>query len=119
MSYDIRLKDPITGGTLLTEFPHQITGGTYAMGGTTELWLNVTYNYAKHYYRTIDQEKGIRAIYGLSGAQSIPLLQKGIDALGDDTNEDYWQPTEGNAKQALYGLLAFAQLRPDGVWHGD
>ena len=24
--------------------------------------------------------------------------------------------TEGNAKRALCGLLAFAQMRPDGVW---
>lgn len=24
--------------------------------------------------------------------------------------------TEGNAKKALYGLLALAKLRPDGIW---
>ena len=27
--------------------------------------------------------------------------------------------TEGNAKRALFGLIALAQLRPDGVWEGD
>ena len=32
---------------------------------------------------------------------------------------DYWHATEGNAKRALYGLLAFAKMRPDGVWDGD
>ena len=39
--------------------------------------------------------------------------------LGDDVDDDYWKPTEGNAKRALYGLLAMAQMRPDGVWGGD
>lgn len=46
MSYDIRLTDRVTGETLEATAPHQIRGGTYAVGGTTELWLNVTYNYA-------------------------------------------------------------------------
>ena len=34
----------------------------------------------------------------------------------DYADEDYWKATEGNAKSALCGLLAFAQMRPDGVW---
>lgn len=55
----------------------------------------------------------------MTGAESIPVLQKAIAALSDDVNPDYWEPTEGNAKRALCGLLAFAQLRPDGVWEGD
>ena len=33
--------------------------------------------------------------------------------------QDYWKATEGNAKRALYGLLTFARLRPDGIWDGD
>ena len=61
--------------------------------------------------------KGIRSIYGKTGAESIPMLEKAISALGDDG--DYWNATEGNAKRALYGLLAFAKMRPDGVWDGD
>lgn len=31
----------------------------------------------------------------------------------------YWLPTRANAIKPLYHLLAFAQLRPDGVWSGD
>ena len=47
-------------------------------------------------------------------------LEKAIAALGDDVDDsDYWNATEGNAKRALYGLLAFAKMRPDGVWDGD
>lgn len=46
--------------------------------------------------------------------------KKAIAALGDDVDDsDYWHATEGNAKRALYGLLAFAKMRPDGVWDGD
>lgn len=118
MSYDIRLCDPVTKETLQADSPHQIKGGTHAMGGTTEMWLNVTYNYGKHFYNVMG-EKGIRTIYGMSGADSIPVLEKAIAALGDETDPDYWKATEGNAKQALHGLLAIAKMRPDGVWDGD
>jgi hypothetical protein len=118
MSYDIYLQDPVTKETL--EFPkHHITGGTCQMGGSSEAWLNVTYNYAPYYYRLMDEKKGIRVLYGMTGAESIPLLKKAIGALKDNVVDDYWEPTEGNAKQALCGLLAFAQMRPDGVWDGD
>ena len=72
MSYDIRLCDPVTGDVINLDHPHLMRGGTYAMAGTTELWLNVTYNYSKHYYRSdVFGEKGIRSIYGLTGAESI------------------------------------------------
>ena len=97
-----------------------MSGGTYALGGTTELWLNVTWNYSKFYYRPeVFGEKGIRAIYGMSGAESIPVLDKAIAALGDDTDLDYWKATEGNAKRPLIQLRAMAQMRPDGIWSGD
>ena len=118
MSYDIRLKDRVTGNTVRLDFPHQIRGGMYAVGGTNEAWLNVTYNYGD-IFRQVFGEDGIRSIYGKSGAESIPMLQKAISVLKDDATNDYWEATEGNAKKALYGLLAFAQLRPDGVWDGD
>lgn len=192
MSYDITLKDRVTGETLCVENNHFITGGTYAVGGTKELWLNITYNYAHYYYEAtdgdpkfahdeiscyyadgtkgpIETEYGIRGIYGKTGAESIPMLQdmihriegkyrqvdgewintirkkrKCYDADGieideykaivngiphtfkeyeigvnEGPNEDYWEPTAGNAIKPLYSLIAFAQMRPDGVWDGD
>lgn len=119
MSYDIYLTDPITGGTLTLDQPHQLKGGTYAMGGTSEAWLNVTWNYGKHFRRVMGDE-GIRAIYGKTGADSLPLLDGAIAQLGDDVDDnDYWNPTEGNAKRALMQLRALASMRPDGVWKGD
>jgi len=118
MSYDITLHDPVTRDAIIFDNAHQITGGTYAIGGTTEAWLNITYNYADYFYKTIG-DNGIRTIYGMTGAESIPVLKNAIARLKDDVDPDYWKKTEGNAKKALCGLLAFAQMRPDGIWDGD
>ncbi|MBI4369591.1 MAG: hypothetical protein HY547_05110 [Elusimicrobia bacterium] len=117
MSYDIKLLDSVTRKPILFDKPHDIKGGTYAANGTNEAWLNVTYNYF-HHFKSMGR-KGIRSIYGKTGAESIPILKGAIDTLGDDIDKDYWKPTAGNAKRALSGLLAFAQMRPDGVWAGD
>jgi hypothetical protein len=123
MSYDIALTCPVTGEILELDEPHQMKGGTYSVGGTQQAKLNVTYNYAKHFYRVFlgvqFSRAGIRSIYGLTGAESIPVLQMAIAKLKDDVDRDYWKPTEGNAKKALTQLLALAKMRPDGVWRGD
>jgi len=118
MSYDIELVDPVAGKVIELDEKHHMRGGTYAMGGTRELHLNITWNYSNHYYR-IFGEKGIRTIYGMTGADAIPLLQAAADKLGDDVSEDYWKATEGNAKRALLQLIAMAKMRPDGVFQGD
>lgn len=120
MSYDITLRDPITKEVLSVSSPHFLAGGTYALGGTTDLWLNITYNYGKFYrLPEVFGKDGIRTIYGMTGAGSIPVLKSAIANLGDDVTEDYWEATEGNAKRPLYQLLAMAQMRPDGIWDGD
>lgn len=118
MSYDIYLNDPVTGTTLELDEPHHMRGGTYQLGGTVDAHLNVTYNYGAHYHRVFG-DKGIRTIYSMTGADSIPVLENAINQLGDEVDEDYWQPTEGNAKRALQQLVALAKMRPDGVWDGD
>ena len=118
MSYDINLLDPVTHEVIQFDTPHQIKGGMYCMGGTTEAWINITYNYGQIYREKFGKE-GIRTIYGMTGAESIPIIQKVIDSLSNETNSDYWTATEGNAKRALYGLLSFAKMRPDGIWDGD
>lgn len=118
MSYDIELVDSITGETLLLEDPHHMRGGTYAIGGEPRARLNITYNYV-NVFKQLLGEMGIRSLYNLSGAESIPILEKAISKLGDETGEDYWKPTEGNVKRALIQLLALAKMRPDGIWSGD
>ncbi len=134
MSYDIELVDPITRETLELDAPHHMRGGTYAAGGTTRAHLNVTYNYGDHYRRAFepratteaeladwgrDELTGIRTIYGMTGAESLPVLDRAIAQLGDDVHPDYWKATEGNAKRALVQLRALAAMRPDGLWDGD
>lgn len=118
MSHDIYLNEPDSKVTIEFKKKHDRAGGTHISDGTTMAWLNITYNYAVHFYAHIGQ-KGIRTIYGLTGEESIPILEQAIKRLGDDVNDDYWKPTEGNAKRALIGLLSFAKERPDGIWSGD
>ena len=140
MSYDIYLRDRVTKETVHFDTPHQMTGGTYAVGGTTEAWLNVTYNYAQWYYKdgvfpnNGEDNSGIRSIYGLSGADSIPVLEhaiKVLESMTEDLSEKeiqeykdggasgYWTPTRANAIRPLYQLLAMAKMRPDAEWDGD
>ena len=123
MSYDISLVDPVSKETLVVESPHFMQGGTYQLGGTTELWLNITYNYSKYYYE-VYPEKGIREIYGKSGFESVKILEdliSGIESRHDvsDVSNDYWESTAGNAVRPLYQLLTMAKMRPDGIWDGD
>ena len=134
MSYDIKLTDPVTGATLELDAPHHMRGGTYQVGGCTVAHLNVTYNYSSYYRRAFGNaaielnsfekifgggQTGIRSIYGMTGAASIPVLRQAASKLGDDVDLDYWKPTEGNAKRALMQLIALAEMRPDGIWRGD
>lgn len=147
MSYDIYLRDRVTKETVHFDTPHQMAGGTYAVGGTTEAWLNITYNYSQWYYKDgvfPDRgEKGkdfhngltgIRSIYGLSGADSIPVLEHAIKALESMTEDltekeiqeykdggagGYCTPTRANAIRPLYQLLAMSKMRPDAEWSGD
>lgn len=118
MSYDIELTDPVSGETIQFDSPHHMRGGTYCVDATKEAWLNITWNYSKFFYNTMG-EKGIRTIYGTTGADSIPILQAAADQLKNDATKNYWDSTEGNAKRALLQLIAMAKMRPDGIWAGD
>ena len=98
MSWWIYLQ--VDGQTIDTDTIRQ-EGGTQVVGGISEAELNVTYNYAKHFdFGTLD---------GLSANKAAILLQKAIDNLGDDRSDNYWEPTEGNVKQACQTLLEFCQ----------
>lgn len=118
MSYDVYLTDPVSGETLNVDVAHQLRGGTYAMGGTSEAWLNITYNYGEH-FRSVLGDDGIRWLYGKTAVDTIQNLQEAADALKNDASEDYWEATEGNAKRALLSLIALAKMLPNGVWKGD
>ena len=112
MSYDVYFRDPVSGKTIELEEPHFMHGGTYQVGGTREMWLNITYNYAKNY---APHKFNVRDLDGKTALDVIPELARVISKLGDDTDPDYWQPTDGNAKRALKQLMTMARMRPDAV----
>jgi hypothetical protein len=150
MSYDIKLTDPVTNK--VCEVPgHLMTGGTYKADYdfttgrftpalNTEAWINITYNYAPYYYEVLP-EKGIRTIYGMTGFDSISVLEllidkikgkyfvdgkwiksqrnKGNDEVDEGQTDDYWKATAANSIRPLYQLIALAKMRPDGIWMGD
>jgi len=118
MSYDIRLVDPETKEALHLPEKHNLKGGTYCVGGTTEASLNITYNYGEIFSRVLGKQ-GIRSIYGKTGLESTLMLRDAIAELKDDVNGDYWKATEGNARKALIDVIMLAFACPLGVWEGD
>lgn len=119
MSYDINLVDQ-DGDTIILDIAHHLMGGTHALGGTKEAWLNITYNYADHFYRVLG-EKGIRSVYGKTGAEAAPILRAAAKQLGGvmGKGSDYWAPTKGNAAAALLDLAELCGLAPEGIVQGD
>ena len=119
MSYDVTLVEPVSKSTVRLPNNHLMTGGTYCIGGTNEAWLNITSNYAELYVKAFGNPEGIKCLIGMQAVDSISLLESAIGNLGDETDDDYWTATEGNAKKPLYSLLAMAKLRPDAIWEID
>lgn len=115
MSYDISIVDE-KGKLMQSPIKHDIQGGTYCVGGTTDLWLSITSNYAKFFCRAFQDERGIKTLHGRSVLYTIPRIKAAIMLLGDDTTDNYWDATEGNAKKALVNLLQLAALGCDGYW---
>ena len=126
MSYDIDLLDPITKKVIEIKDAHFLRGGTYKMGGSTELSLNMTYNYSEILHKVIqpkstpsEYKAGIRSLYRMTALEATPILEAAISTLKDDVVDDYWQPTEGNVKRALNNLLTMCKMRPDAIIDGD
>lgn len=126
MSYDINLLDPITKEVIEINDAHFLRGGTYKVGGSKELTLNITYNYSKILHRVIqpkntpsEYKTGIRSLYGITALEAVPILEAAISNLKDDVDEDYWKATEGNTKRALNNLLTMCKMRPDAIVNGD
>lgn len=126
MSYDINLLDPITKEVIEINDAHFLRGGTYKVGGSKELTLNITYNYSKILHRVIqlkntpsEYKTGIRSLYGMTALEAVPILEAAISNLKDDVDEDYWKATEGNTKRALNNLLTMCKMRPDAIVNGD
>lgn len=115
MSYDIELTD--NNHPVLVD--NHTEGGTYAIGGTTEASLNITWNYSKFFHDHLDAKKGIRWLYGKKAKNTAKRLRKAIKELGTEPDNDYWASTPGNAGHALSVLLQWAKQHPEAIWRGD
>ena len=112
MSYDVDFCDPVSKKVIELDEPHFMRGGTYAIGGTKELTLNITYNYSENYSK---HNFSINDLDEKTAIDVIPELEHVISELGDEVDPDYWKPTDGNAKKALIQLLTMCRMRPDAV----
>lgn len=93
---EVRTVTVVSGQTATVTFNNVLKRGSLQVGGTKELRLNITYNYASIFYRPeVFGEGGVRSIYGMTGAESIPILKKAIEVLADDVDPDYRKATEG------------------------
>lgn len=113
MSYDMALMRD--GGICTYDAPVERRQGTYQVGGSTQAEINITYNYSKIFRREFG-DGGLSRLEGVSGKDSVVLLDAVISRLKDDAHEDYWQATEGNARVCLMEMRAMARDFPDAVW---
>ena len=135
MSYDIYILDK-KGEPVRVAKPHGIGGGTYCPT-STELWLNITFNYSKIFKREeVFGEKGILCLQGLTVKEALPIVTKAWRALKEDENliwevkekedgtisftwsippevKSYWDATDGNAKIALGNLGELLEMAPE------
>jgi len=116
MSYDVSLHNP-DGSMVQLDHRHQLRGGTYAVGGTTDATLNVTYNYSPILWQ-VWPKQGLEALEGLTALESIPVLTKGMLSIPwQPPDEDYWKSTNGNVRAMLGDLLVLAcQAPPESRW---
>ena len=118
MSYDLSLRDKETK-EIVTVDHDNLKGGTHCLDGTNLAVFNITYNYYPSFRRVFGEE-GIRSLYGKTALESLDILTKAINELGNDIDSDYWKHAEGNAKIALMSLYTLAKnAPPDSVWDGD
>jgi len=116
MGYDIQLVDEHGEIVQVERFSE---GGVRPIGGSTVADISITYNYSDFFHDTIDKEQGIRWLYGKPARECISKLESAIDTLGTDKDEDYWEPTAGNAGHILSVLLKWAKQHPDAHFEGD
>lgn len=124
MSYDVRFE--VDGDTVYLDQPLDVRGGTYAIGGTGEAWLNITYNYSGAFRALFGEDGGIRSLYGKPASTLRGELVAAIDSLPGIALEQkpctchgsrscYWAITRANVACALHNLLTLARAVPDGA----
>ena len=103
----------------IVEVDNHTEGGTYSVFGTDNAELNITYNYSKHYYEHLNNTQGLRYLHEKKAKEVISDLERTVKILGTKRDNDYWNPTEGNAGYALNILLEWAKQNPDAIFIVD
>lgn len=116
MGYDISLVDDNGDSVQVERFSE---GGTQPVGGSETADINITYNYSRYFSDTIDEEEGIRWIYGRKLSEIEDVLEHSVKVLGTYRDEDYWLPTPGNAGAIIEILLRWAKDNPEATFVGD
>ena len=91
-------------------------GGTQAVGGSTEAWVSITFNYAEVYFLfNFDLRK---TLDGKKASTVLPKLKKVWNKLKGckPFKNDYWAPTPGNAGVPIKLILGWAEQHPDAVF---
>ena len=109
MSWDIE----ICKNGVPIEFPNtvNISGGTYALGGTSVARLNVTYNYSC-FFRAHLHPDSLKALDGMTVETAMEHVDCALVRMTGEPDDNYWKTTEGNAKKALIDLKMLMQLCP-------
>ena len=126
MSYDIRLKDPVTDETLDLPVKHVMTGGTYqadydeqttrtfSAKPISEAWLNVTYNYGRYYYDATDGDSRFAhdeiSAYYADGTTGPVKTEYGIRGIYGKTGVESIPMLEDMIERIK------AKYKPDGEW---
>ena len=107
------------GGNMVATSVVRVGKRSCSVYGTTNAEISVTYNYSKFLYDTIDEEQGIRWLYGKNYSECVERLETAIGALGTDRDEDYWAATAGNTGHIISVLLSWAKQNPTATFIGD
>src|SRR5260370_33942502 len=128
MSYDVG--SAIDGDRVELNAPLDLRGGTYVVGGTTEAWLNITYNYV-NVFRELFGKDGIRALYSFPSTEVAIRLTNALASLNTltienrpctchDTLDCYWAVTKDNVRACLENLLQLSRaVPPEAILEGD
>ena len=135
MGYSIHIKNANDGSWVELPQKHNFAGQTYCVGGTTEAWMSITYNYWPLFHKYIDRGDGIRFIYGKSLKEADAILNNAIEGIKNDSPEVFqeeppgagnpWECTPYNVLVALMGLQGIGEQAmkayPDTemIWDGD
>jgi len=102
------------GGNIKLDKP--FTVGNTVMIGNQDAELNITFNYSKYYYQTINSKHGLRYLHHMKARKAIPILRTAIKKLGTSRTGSYWSASPENAGHALATLLTWAEQYPNATF---